>query len=155
MSSEASQTGYCVFCNIIRGTEPSYKIFESDHVVGFLDIQPTRRGHVILAPKAHVKLLSDLPLKDAAALGEAMVKVSKAITLAFDKEALTVSLNQVYAQTVPHTHFHIVPAPDPDNTGTSTPKLVKRSGLIGRYHTRTQLDDEDAEEVLKMIKSRL
>ncbi len=36
MSFEAPQLEYCVFCNIIRGTEPSYKIFESDHVVGFL-----------------------------------------------------------------------------------------------------------------------
>ena len=45
------------------------------------DIQPTRRGHVIVAPKVHVKLLSELPEKHAAALGKALVKVSKAISL--------------------------------------------------------------------------
>ena len=45
------------------------------------DVQPTRRGHVILVPKVHVQLLSELPEKHAAALGEALVKVTKAISL--------------------------------------------------------------------------
>ncbi|KAF8333515.1 HIT-like domain-containing protein [Cantharellus anzutake] len=152
MPSKAQSLEPCAFCNIIEGTEPSYKIYETDYVVGFLDIQPARRGHVLIIPKVHIELFSQLPEKYAAALGDALVKVSKALTLALDNQALTVTLNQVYAQVVPHAHFHIVPAPDFRSTSTSA---RVGNNKVEVFPGRHQLDDDDAIEVAKMIKSRL
>ncbi|GAT22805.1 HIT domain protein [Aspergillus luchuensis] len=37
----------CIFCKIIKGDIPSFKLFESDKVFAFLDIQPLSRGHAV------------------------------------------------------------------------------------------------------------
>ena len=48
-----------------------------------------------------------------------------------------------------------MPAPDLHNADASPPKIIKRRSKIGMFHARKQLDEEEAEEVLKLIKSRL
>ncbi|KAG2418066.1 hypothetical protein HFD88_001166 [Aspergillus terreus] len=37
----------CIFCKIIKGEIPCFKLFESDKVLAFLDIQPLSRGHAV------------------------------------------------------------------------------------------------------------
>uniref|UniRef100_A0A093V9S5 Hit family protein 1 n=1 Tax=Talaromyces marneffei PM1 TaxID=1077442 RepID=A0A093V9S5_TALMA len=51
----------CIFCKIIKGDIPSFKIFESDKVFAFLDIQPLSRGHALVIPKFHGAKLTDIP----------------------------------------------------------------------------------------------
>ena len=41
-----------VFKKIIEGTVPSYKIFETEHALAFLDAFPMVKGHSLLIPKA-------------------------------------------------------------------------------------------------------
>ncbi|KAJ5217404.1 HIT domain protein [Penicillium chermesinum] len=54
----------CIFCKIIKGDIPSFKLFESDKVFAFLDIQPLSRGHALVIPKFHGAKLTDLPDED-------------------------------------------------------------------------------------------
>ena len=56
----------CAFCAIIRGETPAVTICETERLLAFLDHRPLFRGHTLLAPKAHMRLLSDLPAEDAA-----------------------------------------------------------------------------------------
>ncbi|MHA1563659.1 MAG: HIT domain-containing protein [Promethearchaeota archaeon] len=35
----------CIFCKIIDGQIPSYKVYENDSVLAFLDIFPLSYGH--------------------------------------------------------------------------------------------------------------
>ncbi|KAK4695992.1 histidine triad (HIT) family protein, partial [Lecanoromycetidae sp. Uapishka_2] len=51
----------CIFCKIIKGDIPSFKLFESEKVFAFLDIQPLSQGHALVIPKAHGAKLTDIP----------------------------------------------------------------------------------------------
>jgi histidine triad (HIT) family protein len=41
----------CVFCKIVNGEIPSYKIYETDNVMAFLDISQNTKGHTLVIPK--------------------------------------------------------------------------------------------------------
>ncbi|KAK6953378.1 hypothetical protein Daesc_005681 [Daldinia eschscholtzii] len=51
----------CIFCKIIKGEIPSFKLFESDKTFAFLDISPLSRGHALVIPKFHGAKLADIP----------------------------------------------------------------------------------------------
>lgn len=48
----------CIFCKIISGEIPSYKIWENDKFIAILDIFPNCKGQTLLIPKKHYE--SDL-----------------------------------------------------------------------------------------------
>jgi histidine triad (HIT) family protein len=41
----------CLFCKIIKGEIPCYKIYEDEKTFVFLDINPWSRGHCLILPK--------------------------------------------------------------------------------------------------------
>ncbi|KAJ0274261.1 hit protein 1 [Colletotrichum chrysophilum] len=51
----------CIFCKIIKGEIPCFKLFESDKTLAFLDINPLSRGHALVIPKHHGAKLADIP----------------------------------------------------------------------------------------------
>ncbi|KAI0503339.1 HIT-like domain-containing protein [Xylaria bambusicola] len=51
----------CIFCRIIKGEIPSFKLFESDKTLAFLDIGPLSKGHALVIPKFHGAKLTDIP----------------------------------------------------------------------------------------------
>ncbi|RAL61985.1 hypothetical protein DID88_002474 [Monilinia fructigena] len=57
MASQAA----CIFCKIIKGDIPSFKLYESEKVLAFLDINPLSRGHALVIPKFHGEKLVDIP----------------------------------------------------------------------------------------------
>src|SRR3990167_11328104 len=69
----------CIFCKIIRGDLPSYKVYEDDRVMAFLDIRPVNSGHTLVAPKAHSQNVFDISPEDWAALTEGVRKLGIAI----------------------------------------------------------------------------
>ena len=58
----------CLFCSIANGDVPSYKIFEDNKYVAFLDIFPNIRGQTLVVPKEHYDSyifdLNDLQISD-------------------------------------------------------------------------------------------
>jgi len=100
----------CIFCKIIKGDIPSFKDFESDKVLAFLDIQPLRRGHALIVPKFHGAKLSDIPDEDLAEL----LPVAKKIAIASGAENYNILQNngRLAHQEVDHVHFHIIPKPN-------------------------------------------
>ena len=51
----------CVFCEIVKGNSPCTKVYEDDHVLAFLDINPVSENHTLIIPKGHyVNLLTSL-----------------------------------------------------------------------------------------------
>ncbi|KAL2255140.1 hypothetical protein VTK26DRAFT_4026 [Humicola hyalothermophila] len=57
----ASRMASCIFCKIIKGEIPCFKLFESDKTLAFLDINPLSRGHALVIPKVHGEKLTDIP----------------------------------------------------------------------------------------------
>ena len=51
----------CIFCKIITGQIPAYKVYEDEHAFAFLDIAPFEKGHVLVVTKHHAPYLTDLP----------------------------------------------------------------------------------------------
>ena len=53
-------TDNCIFCKIVSGDIPSYKIYEDDEYLAFLDIAPFADGHTLVIPKKHYQFVWDV-----------------------------------------------------------------------------------------------
>lgn len=102
----------CIFCKIINQKIPSYKVYEDDSVLAFLDITQVTPGHTLVIPKQHVTDIFDY---DEALAGEVFAripKIAKALEKAFPEMAglNIVNNNKAVAyQTVFHSHIHLIP----------------------------------------------
>ena len=101
----------CIFCKIIRGELPSYKVYEDEHTLAFLDIKPVNAGHTLVVPKKHSHNIFDIAPEDWAALAEAARVISIAIEHALKADGVNIAMNnrEHAGQVVDHPHLHIIP----------------------------------------------
>lgn len=101
----------CIFCRIVEGSVPSYKIFEDETVLAFLDIAPVNYGHVLVIPKAHFRNLEEVDHETLHRVVSAVKKVGEAVKASLGVPGYNVCENNDPAagQVVPHLHFHIIP----------------------------------------------
>jgi histidine triad (HIT) family protein len=99
----------CAFCAIIRGDAPATVITETEHLLAFLDFRPLFRGHTLLVPKQHVRLLSDLPAELAAEFFTTAQRLERAVEDGVPAVGSMVLVNNVVSQSVPHLHMHVIP----------------------------------------------
>ena len=45
----------CIFCKIVKGDIPCFKVYEDDRVLAFEDVNPISDGHTLIIPKAHAE----------------------------------------------------------------------------------------------------
>lgn len=103
----------CVFCAIVAGESPSFRVYEDETTLAFLDIRPITRGHTLVIPKAHAQDLTDLKPDDAAAImtvGQRIANAMRGSELQSDGTNLALNDGRVAFQTVMHAHLHVVPA---------------------------------------------
>ena len=93
------------------GEIPCHKVFENEHVLAFLELAPLSRGHTLVSPKEEAATLDALSPAAGAALGEALVIVSRAVAKATGASDYNVLQNNGANahQAVFHVHFHIIP----------------------------------------------
>ena len=101
----------CIFCAIAAGEIPSFKVYEDDRVLAYLDINPFSKGHTLVIPKEHAKGLLDA---DDQVLADLIVKVKRiaahvAAKLGCDGFNILQNNGAAAGQTVRHVHFHIIP----------------------------------------------
>lgn len=94
----------CVFCKIINGDIPSYKVYEDDDFLAFLDIHPQSPGHVQVIPKEHYRWVWDVP--HAGKYFEVAQKVAKAQQKAFNTDWI---LSRIIGDEVEHAHIWVFP----------------------------------------------
>lgn len=101
----------CLFCKIISGEIPGAKLYETDKIYAFLDINPVNRGHALVVPKEHYETLLDIPEPVNKELLESVKKISSAIEKAVGADGFNIMMNNRKAagQLIPHAHMHIVP----------------------------------------------
>jgi len=99
----------CVFCQIIRGAVPATVILETERLLAFLDHRPVFRGHTLLVPKEHMRLLSDLPADLAVEFLTTTQRLERAIEDGLGVSGSMVLVNNVVSQSVPHLHLHVIP----------------------------------------------
>ncbi len=98
----------CIFCKIIKGNIPSYKIWEDDKALAILTINPQKKGHVLLIPKIHEDYFFDL---DDEVIKDLTVKakpIAGAIKKAFKPRSGKVAMI-LMGMGVPHVHLHLLP----------------------------------------------
>jgi histidine triad (HIT) family protein len=107
-----------IFGKILRGEIPAHKVYEDEHVLAFLDINPIARGHTLVIPKEPAETLDALSDEAAAAIGRVLPRLSRAVLAATGTTAFNIlQSNGVGAhQAVHHVHFHIIPKHD-DGSG--------------------------------------
>jgi histidine triad (HIT) family protein len=99
----------CVFCKIIRGETTAHVVTETANLMAFLDIRPLFRGHTLLVPKVHIRLLSDLPGGLAAEFLTTAQHLERAVEDGLGAAGSMILVNNVVSQSVPHLHMHVIP----------------------------------------------
>ena len=123
-------TATCLFCSIVAGDTPAAVVLSDDDFVGFLDIRPVFKGHVLLVPRTHVVTLPDLPDELDAGFVARGKRLATAMIEGLGAQGSFVALNNTVSQSVPHLHLHVVPR-------------TKGDGLRGFFWPRTTYADDD------------
>lgn len=101
----------CIFCQIVKGEAPSWKVYETDSAYAFLDIHPVNAYHTLVIPKRHYKDIFEIPEDELLDVMSALKQVVDLYQERLDINNLqVVNSSGVQAQQdVFHLHFHIVP----------------------------------------------
>jgi histidine triad (HIT) family protein len=100
-----------LFGKILRGELPSYKVYEDDKALAFLDIMPRAPGHTLVLPKAPARNILDIDPDDLAHVMKVAQRVAKAVFKVFGADGITVQQFNESAggQVVFHLHVHVIP----------------------------------------------
>lgn len=100
-----------IFTKILRGEIPCHRVYEDEHVLAFLDINPLSAGHTLVIPKEPAETLDMLSDEASAAIGRVLPRISRAVLQATGATAFNVLQNNGRGahQAVFHVHFHIIP----------------------------------------------
>ncbi len=134
MSADAA----CIFCKIVRGEIPAARVLETEHAIAFMDINPVNPGHVLIVPKEHYRVLSDLPASLAGTVAAELPRLCQAVLAATGAAGVNVVLNQGRAagQVVDHVHWHVLPRHAGDHVHWPWPHVVYAEGEKERLRAR-------------------
>lgn len=106
-----SESSDCIFCMIVDGRLPSSKVYESEHVYAFLDLNPVHEGHTLIIPKTHCENIFDADPAIGADIIRAMQRVGEALKKVTGCAGVNVLQNNGKAagQMVFHLHWHVIP----------------------------------------------
>ena len=124
-----------IFTKIISGEIPSYKIYEDENYLAFLDINPNALGHTLCIPKKEIDEIFDLDDQTLSGLMIFSKKVAKAIKKAVVCKRVGMS---VIGLEVPHVHVHLIP-------------INKMDDML--FESKIHLKQDEFIEIMKKIKS--
>ena len=99
----------CLFCKIVKGEIPSYKLYEDDKVIVIMDAYPNVDGHTLIIPKEHYDTFMDLPTELVTHINDIAKKYTNHIMERLNSKGLTVLVNYGDSQKVKHYHMHLLP----------------------------------------------
>ena len=101
----------CIFCKIISGEVPSFKVLEDERTLAFMDINPANPGHVLVIPKFHAPDIYEIGEPWLAASVDAVQRVARAVRATLDPHGVNIvqANGPGAAQSVLHFHWHVLP----------------------------------------------
>jgi histidine triad (HIT) family protein len=113
----------CIFCKIARGEIPCARLYEDEHVLSFLDINPINPGHALVITKKHYPTIFEVPVEELKVCIETSQRVARAIHGAIGASGLNLLQNNFRSagQLIEHVHFHLIPRHTNDGFLTSWP----------------------------------
>ena len=133
----------CIFCKIVAGQIPCFKLLEDDRTIAFMDINPVNPGHSLSVAKGHWPTVDVIPADVLGAVAATAQKLAKAVM----SELKPAGVNLIQAngagagQSVPHLHIHVMPR-RPDD------------GLVLNWEPKAG-DRAEIEAIYKRLKARL
>ena len=111
----------CIFCAIASGKVPSFKIYEDQNFLAFLDIQPLNPGHTLVISKSHYRWVWDVP--NAGEYFEAAKKIALALEKSLETEWV---VSAIIGEAVEHAHIQLIPRFPEDGHGGSINWLARK-----------------------------
>ncbi len=131
----------CIFCKIINNEVPSFKVYEDDFVLAFLDINPATMGHTLVIPKKHFENIFDIEdeyLKKIIVVAKKIAEKMK--EKGFGGVNFYHASDRVAEQGVFHFHLHVIPRVEGDGID-----FTKSLNSISKFNS------EDFEEIRNKI----
>ena len=110
----------CLFCKIASGEIPSYKVYEDEFALAFLDIHPCSKGHTVVIPKSHIESLNDMSLDYWRQMLPGMQASINRVQEVIKSDGMNIGINNGIAAgpAVRHAHWHIIPRWTGDGGGS-------------------------------------
>jgi len=127
----------CIFCQIASGKVASKKVYEDEHVVAVLDINPANPGHILLITKEHYVVMPQIPDDVVAHIGMVTKGLSHAVLRALKAQGTTIFVaNGVTAgQRAQHFMLHIIPRMEKDGVAIDYPEHEISDADYKKIHT--------------------
>jgi len=100
----------CIFCKIAAGEIPSTKVYETEDIYAFKDINPQAPVHILVIPKSHIESCNAVTAVNSAVIAkifEAIPKIASEAGLSNGYRVIS-NCGDDACQTVKHLHFHIL-----------------------------------------------
>ncbi len=94
----------CIFCKIVKGEIPAFKVYEDEDYLAFLDIAPFTVGHTLVVPKKHYRWVWEA--EDLGKYVQVVGKIAKHYQEVLDSKLVA---GVVWGMDVAHAHFQILP----------------------------------------------
>ena len=129
----------CIFCKIIAGEIPSYKVYEDEQTLAFLDINPVNPGHTLVVSKKHFANIEEADEQSLCQIMNIVKKIGANLKQNLGAAGYNILENNdpIAGQIVPHLHFHVTPR-------------IENDGL--ELWPQKKYEPGEAESVLKKIK---
>lgn len=129
----------CLFCDIVTGTLPAHIVYQDDVCTAFLDIFPMRPGHVLVIPNTHAADAFSLTTEQLAHITTLGQRIGEALKsdktdVRCDGVHLVMNNGKAAAQTVFHSHLHVIPRYRGDKLAVTFTLLRK---LLGPLNIRS------------------
>jgi histidine triad (HIT) family protein len=100
----------CIFCKIAEGLIPSTKVFENENVLGFVDLHPQAKIHLLFIHKHHSTDVSEMAATpaDIGQVFQAIADYAKSSGLGKSGFRVVTNQGREAGQSVFHTHFHVI-----------------------------------------------
>jgi len=118
------QKKQCIFCQIISGNVQSKKIYEDEHVIGVLDINPANPGHILVMPKEHYSIMPQIPDDEINHIFIVAKSLSNTSLRALEVQGSNIMVaNGIAAgQKAQHFMVHVIPRKENDGINFQLPQ---------------------------------
>lgn len=136
----------CIFCKIIEGQIPCFKVHEDENTLAFMDINPVAPGHALIIPKFHTPNIYEAPADRLAPVMATVSRVARAVRNVLEPEGINIlqANGPGAAQSVFHIHFHVIPRCADDgltmNWGLVPGDMTEIAGLASKIALKASAD---------------
>ncbi len=107
----------CIFCQIVAGKSPSYKVYEDNDTVAFLELRPSAPGHTMAILKKHGYSILDYHPEALGKLMSSIQKLAESLKKSFNCDWISIGINHFEPRGVKHFHIHLIPRWNDDQGG--------------------------------------